>query len=110
MEINIEENGGALAIFVQGRVDTVTAPELEKKFNEAMAREENRWVLLLSGLDYISSAGLRVILSAAKSLKVKGGELHLADARDPVKKVFEISGFFTLFKYFETKDDALEAF
>ncbi len=110
MEIDFQENGNALVASIRGRVDTVTAPELEKTFTEALGRGKNRWVLMLSGLEYISSAGLRVILAAAKSLKAKGGELRLADARGPVKKVFEISGFFSLFKYFDTKDAALEEF
>ena len=64
-------------------------------------------ILDLSDLQYISSAGLRVILSAAKILKGTGGEIRLAGTAGSVKKVFQVSGFFSMFKNFETRSDAL---
>ena len=64
-------------------------------------------VLNFGGLEYISSAGLRSILSTAKQLKVKEGRLLFADLRGPVKDVFKISGFGSLFKIYDTEEEAL---
>jgi anti-anti-sigma factor len=112
MEIDFQVAGSALVASVRGRVDTVTAPAFEKALGEELGRDVNQGekslVFDLSGLDYISSAGLRVFLSAAKILKTKGGEIRLAATRGSVNKVFQISGFFALFKNFDTKDAALE--
>lgn len=110
MEIEVQIEGQALVVSVNGKVDTVSAPAFEKGFSDAVKREENKVVLDLSGLEYISSAGLRVILSAGKALKARGGDLRLAAAGGSVKKVFQVSGFFSLFKGFDTRDAALENF
>jgi anti-anti-sigma factor len=110
MEIDVQMEGKVLVASVRGKVDTVSAPAFEKGLSSALNREENHVVLDLSGLEYISSAGLRVILSAAKTLKAKGGEIRLAATQGSVKKVFQISGFFSLFKSFDTQDAALEDF
>ena len=107
MEIDVQVEGKALVACVRGRVDTVSAPSFEKGLAEALSREEKWLVFDLSGLEYISSAGLRVFLTTAKALKAKGGDIRLAATQGSVKKVFQISGFFTLFKHFDTRDAAL---
>ena len=66
-------------------------------------------VIDLAGVDYVSSAGLRVILLAGKRLKAGGGRLALAGLRDNVREVFEMSGFLTLFPVLPTVDAALVA-
>ena len=63
----------------------------------------------LGGVEYISSAGLRVILASAKSLKSKDGMLLLANAQGPVKEVFDISGFGSVFSIYDSVEAALEA-
>jgi anti-sigma B factor antagonist len=108
VEIDIQVEEKAIVAFVRGRVDTVSAQAFEKGLGSALTREENCLVLDLSGLEYISSAGLRVILSAAKTLKTRGGEIRLAAMQGPVRKVFQISGFLSLFKSFDTKASAVE--
>ena len=107
MNIEIQAQGDAIVAAVHGRVDTLTAPAFEKDLAGALSGQEKLLVLDLSGLEYISSAGLRVILSAAKIMKAKGGEIRLAATAGSVKKVFQISGFFSMFKSFETMSDAL---
>ena len=107
MEIDVQVEGKALVARICGRVDTVSAPAFEKGLVEALGREEKLLVFDLAGLEYISSAGLRVFLTAAKKQKAKGGDIRLAATQGSVKKVFQISGFFTLFKHFDTRDDAL---
>ncbi len=107
MDIDIQMEGGAIIAAVSGRVDTISAPAFEKAVAEALNGREKLLVFDLSGLLYISSAGLRVIISAAKTLKGKGGEVRLAATSGPVKKVLQISGFFSMFKNFETRSEAL---
>lgn len=90
MSLQIEKkNGTTLAL--TGRLDTVTAPELEKALAELLPQADSL-VLDMGNLEYISSAGLRVILKAYKALAAKGG-LKLTGVREAVREVFDITGF-----------------
>jgi anti-sigma B factor antagonist len=108
MEIKTKNEQSAVVVSIKGRVDTVTASELERCLSELIDRGENLLILNMTDLDYISSAGLRVVLSAAKKLKVKQGDILLTGLLGVVKEVFEISGFSTIFKIFDTEEDALK--
>jgi anti-sigma B factor antagonist len=90
MEIKTKSEGNRLTIAVSGRVDTVTAPELEAglKFGDATCV-----VLDLANVPYMSSAGLRILLTAHKTMLGKGGELQIANVQGSVKEVFDITGF-----------------
>lgn len=90
MEIKTTSEGSRLTIAVTGRVDTVTAPELEAhlKFDDA-----SEVVIDLSGVPYMSSAGLRLLLTAHKAMLAKGGELKIAGVQSSVKEVLDITGF-----------------
>ena len=107
MQIATRKEGGAVVVSVNGRIDALTAPEFEKGLMALMAAGDCTMVLNFTGLDYISSAGLRSILSTAKQLKVKNGKLLFAGLQGPVKEVFKISGFGSIFKIFETEAEAL---
>ncbi len=107
MDIDMQIEGKFIVAAVRGRVDTISAPAFEKVVSEALNGQEIFLVFDLSGLEYISSAGLRVIISAAKTLKGKGGEARLAATSGSVKKVLQISGFFSMIKNFETRSEAL---
>ncbi|MCX5825855.1 MAG: STAS domain-containing protein [Deltaproteobacteria bacterium] len=84
-----------------------TAPEFEKGLLALMAGGDSTLVLNFNGLEYISSAGLRSILSTAKQLKAKDGKMLFAGLQGPVKDVFKISGFGSIFKIFDTEEEAL---
>jgi len=99
----------AIVAAVKGRIDTVTAPDFEKKITEIMAGENIPLVLDCCGLEYISSAGLRSILIISKELKPKGMAVCFSGLQGNVKEVFNISGFGSVFKIFETKEDALKS-
>ena len=90
MEIKTKTDGSRLTISVSGRVDTVTAPELEAglKFGDATCV-----VLDLAEVPYMSSAGLRLLLSAHKTMTANGGELQIAGVQPSVKEVLDITGF-----------------
>ena len=107
MNVDIQRKGNAVVATVHGRVDTISAPAFEKAVSGALNDQEKLLVFDLSSLEYISSAGLRVIISAAKIFKKKDGEVRLAATTGSVKKVFQISGLFSMFKNFETINDAL---
>ena len=90
MEIKSTTEGTRLTIAVSGRVDTVTAPELAAalKFGDATCV-----VIDLANDPYMSSAGLRLLLSANKTMQQNGGELQIANLQEAVREVFDITGF-----------------
>ena len=94
MEIKSTTEGTRLTIAVSGRVDTVTAPELAAalKFGDATCV-----VIDLANVPYMSSAGLRLLLSAHKTMHAKGGELKIANVQEAVREVLDITGFLDIF-------------
>lgn len=91
MTIEKIANGNELTIIVEGRLDTVTAPALEKEIKENVEGVE-KLVLDFAALDYISSAGLRVVLAAQKIMN-KQGEMIVKNVNETVNEIFEITGF-----------------
>ncbi len=91
MTISKQQNGTALTLALQGRLDTVTSPELEAELKNSLDGVDSL-VLDLSGLEYISSAGLRVLLSAHKTMSVRSG-MKVTNAGEIVREVFEVTGF-----------------
>ena len=91
MTINKTQNGKDLTIALEGRLDTMTAPELEAELNSSLKDAESL-TLDFSKLEYISSAGLRVLLSAHKAMSSKGG-MKVTNVNEIVQEVFEVTGF-----------------
>ena len=91
MTIEIKTNAEVTTIDIVGRLDTITAPELDKTINEDIADVKNL-VLNFKGLEYISSAGLRVLLGAQKKMQ-KVGTMKLINVCEEVMEVFEMTGF-----------------
>lgn len=91
MTINKTRNGNALTIALEGRLDTVTSPELEQELKNSLDAIESL-ILDFTKLDYISSAGLRVLLSAHKTMSKKGG-MKITNVNEIVKEVFDVTGF-----------------
>lgn len=81
----------------QGRIDTLTSPELEAAIQPLLAKENIQLTIDFQGVSYISSAGLRVIVKAAQTAKAKGGEVGLMHLNESVAQVLEITGFQSLF-------------
>ena len=90
MKISKSLNGTALTIGLEGRLDTTTAPELEKELNGL--NDVNELTLDFGKLEYISSAGLRVLLAAHKIMSRKGG-MKVTNVNEIVNEVFEVTGF-----------------
>ena len=110
MEITNKEANGVVFIKISGRLDAASASDAEKTITEVIDSGTQKVLIDLAELRYISSAGLRTLLVAAKEIKSKGGKIVLCSMIESVKKVFEISGFSTIFDIRESEDDALTCF
>ena len=91
MTIEIKKNNDETIIEIIGRLDTITAPALDKTINEDIGDTKNL-VLDIKGVEYISSAGLRVLLSAQKKMQ-KIGSMKVINVCEAVMEVFEMTGF-----------------
>ncbi len=91
MDIKKEQNGKELTIFIIGRLDTTTAPQLEAELKLCINGVE-KLILDLSELEYLSSAGLRVLLSAQKVMN-KQGEMVVRNVNETINEIFEVTGF-----------------
>ena len=91
MKITKKQDGPRLTIALEGRLDTITAPELEKELKDSMDGA-SELTLDFAKLDYISSAGLRVLLTAHKAMGAKGG-MKVTNVNEIVGEVFEVTGF-----------------
>ena len=91
MDINLDKNGSALKVQLSGRLDTTTAPELEKALKTQLEGIE-ALTLDFEGLAYISSAGLRVLLALQKTM-TRQGQMVVTHVNENIMEVFEITGF-----------------
>ena len=91
MTIEQKKNGNALVLALEGRLDTTTAPQLEAALKEALPGVE-ALTFDLAKLEYISSAGLRVLLSAQKAMN-KQGTMKVTHANEMILEIFEVTGF-----------------
>ena len=91
MNINKNAEGSKLTVALEGRLDTTTAPKLEEEFKASLEGVDDL-VLDFSKLDYISSAGLRVLLSAQKQMN-KVGKMTLTNVSPEIMEIFDVTGF-----------------
>jgi anti-anti-sigma factor len=108
MELTESKKGGAVVLGLSGRVDATNAAVLEQRILALIDAGEKRLVIDCAQLQYISSAGLRVLLIAAKRLS-DGGKLALATLNSQIHDVFDIAGFSSIFQIYRTQDDAVAA-
>ena len=91
MTINKKMNGSTLEIALEGRLDTMTSPQLEAELFKDMPQAQEL-VFDFTKLEYISSAGLRILLTANKAMAAKGG-MKVTNASEIVREVFDVTGF-----------------
>ena len=96
MEINHKEENGIVFIAIKGRLDADSSPEAEIIVKDVLDGPANRMLFDLRDLEYLSSAGLRILLSAAKEMRRRNGQIVLCDLNEFVKEIFEVSGFQSL--------------
>lgn len=109
MEITRQDNGSVAVLALAGRLDTVTAPDFDKQWESVVGSDDLKVVMDLSGLEYVSSAGLRCLLMAGKRLKRGGGKLAVSGLVGMVAEVFAISGFDKLLPLYGEISEAVTA-
>ncbi len=92
MQIESNKTQGCLNLKLSGRLETSTAPKLQEVVEKELEGIDEL-KLDMEGIEYVSSAGLRVLLTASKEMKAKGGNMIVSNVNDDVMEVFEITGF-----------------
>jgi len=95
---------------MEGNLDTNTSVDAQEQINELISGGAMKLVVDFAAVDFVSSAGLRVLLATAKRLGGSGGSLRICGLNDEVNEVFEISGFSTILDVFPSQDAALQGF
>ncbi len=109
MDFETQTFKGMEVVRLKGRLDATNAPDLERELGPIIDKAMATLLVNLKDLDYISSAGLRTLLMAAKLMKKKGGTVALCALQAPVKEVFDIAGFTELFPIYDTEEAAVGA-
>ena len=107
MKIDHERKEGVLTTKVTGRIDGSNALDFEKTFKGIVDDTDRIVILDFEKLSYISSAGLRVILLIAKTLRKKEAKFALCSLSDSINEIFQISGFDQIISIYATREDAL---
>ncbi len=108
MDITTREDSGATVVELGGALDTGTAPDAGKKLDELIEGGATKVVVDMTHVDYVSSAGLRVLLASAKRLRKAGGNLAVCGLNETVQEVFDMSGFSSILKVFANAGEALQ--
>ncbi len=108
MEIIQKEENGIVSIAINGRLDADSSPEAEKVVKDAIKDQTTRILFNLASLEYLSSAGLRVLLGAAKEMRRRDGKIVLCALNEFVKEIFEVSGFQSLIPITDTVEAGVD--
>ncbi len=107
MDISVRTKDDSDIVTVIGRLDSVTSSILEDWADKFIDSPQNNIIMDFSGLDYISSAGLRVIFNMSKVMKSHSCKFSICNAQDHVREVFEISGFDLFIPLYRSIDECL---
>jgi anti-sigma B factor antagonist len=110
MEITVKDAGDVKVLSFQGSLDTNTTPDAEAQVNLVLDDGTQKLLINFEHLDYISSTGLRLLLSTAKRLKRSQGALRVCCLNEMAQEVFDISGFSSILSVAKTEDAALSDF
>lgn len=110
VSLNTYSNNTIKILAISGEMNAVTSSEVESRLTNLIMGGNKKLIVNLAELNYISSAGLRVFLSANKLIKKQNGELRISNLNDLVREVFEISGFTMIFNIYPDEKDALQNF
>jgi len=110
MDIQDKQVGEVTNLFLKGSIDAMTAPKVSEYINSLIAKGHIKLVADFSGVDYTSSAGLRVLLGAIKETRALSGDVRLAGVQPDVLKVLSLSGFTNILKMYEDNDAAVASY
>jgi anti-sigma B factor antagonist len=108
MKIDVRDNNDVKILAFNGNLDTTTAPEAENMINSLLESGTSSILVNFENLNYISSAGLRVLLATAKKMKATSGTLKICSLNDMVQEVFDISGFSSILTVTASEEEALK--
>jgi anti-sigma B factor antagonist len=95
---------------ISGYLDSTTFPQLQEHLNNLLKQGSHYYLLDLENLDYISSAGLGVLMGILREVREKDGDLKIFNMSEKIERVFYLLGFSRLMKVYQTEEEALEAF
>ena len=110
MEISTKEMKRVSLVTVSGRVDSATAPDFDKALQTLIQANRNQIVVDLKGVDYMSSAGIRALVSGLKAAKGGGGDLCIAQPSTRVRDVLDLAGLDAIFAVYEDLIEAIGSF
>jgi anti-anti-sigma factor len=110
MELSSTNIDSTTVVSIVGSVDALTAAEVTSFFTQQIRSGTSRMIADLSQVDFISSAGLRAVMSATKDTRKQGGDFRLAEPQPGVAKVLRVSGFISILKTFSTVKEAIGSF
>ena len=110
MQISTETMDTVTIVRLEGNLDTNTSGDAQDHLNEAIDGGAGKIIVCFDKVDFVSSAGLRVLLATAKRLSNSGGALRICGLNETVSEVFEISGFSTILNVFPSEAEALSGF
>jgi len=108
MNVQVESSKEFTIVSVEGRIDSTNASEFEKPMMEVIEGGCTKIILDCSGLNYISSSGLRIFLIVLKKMIAVKGQFSLCNLQPGIKEIFDISGFSSIFSVFPDKEAALQ--
>lgn len=110
MEMNDRQVNGVTVLSLKGSIDAMSAPKITEYIHELIAKGNINLVADFSGVDYTSSAGLRVLLGAIKETRAQSGDMRLTSVQPDVLKVLNLSGFTNILKLFDDLDAAVASY
>ena len=110
MKTEVRQESAATIVAVTESIDALTAPDLTRLLSEQIAGGHCNLVVDLTGVDFMSSAGLRTLLGGVKEARTNGGDLRIASTNPGIDKVLKMSGFNNIAKVFTSASDALASF
>jgi anti-sigma B factor antagonist len=110
MEITTQEFQRVAVVSVSGRVDSATSPELESRLRELVEADKTQIVLDLRNVEYMSSAGLRAMVSTLKAVKRANGDLRVASPSPRVEEVLRLAGLTSIFSIHPNQEEAVASF
>ena len=110
MQFQSEKNEGVIVVAAEGSIDALTAPETTDFLLAQVAGGHSDLVFDMSGVPYMSSAGLRTLVAVLKEARTQNGDLRLAAAQADVQKVLEMSGFLKILDHYPSVEEAVASY
>lgn len=110
LNYDFEEEQGIMVVRLDGRLDATSAPQLDTKLSEQIDAGKSRILLDFGKVEYLSSAGMRLLLSDTRRLKGQGGQLGICSINDDVMEIIKVAGFERILNIYPTESQALQSF